>query len=133
MIATTLDSLKELCEKTNTPITAVLECIISESPDGDIVVDENSPFYPRLPTEGVGQELKKLLKFIGITSSPGCACNVRAQTMDGEGITWCENNIELIVSWLREEAENRKLLFIDAGGRALVKMAIKRAKRANKE
>ena len=133
MLATSLDSLKELCEKTDTPIEHAMECIVSESPSGDIIIDENSPFYPRVSEGGVGQELKKLLKFIGITSSAGCSCNTKAKTMDRQGIAWCEKNVELILSWLREEAENRKLLFIDVGARALVKMAIKRAKRANKE
>ena len=49
--------------------------------------------------------------------------------MDQNGIEWCENNIDTIVEWLREEATKRKLPFIDAAGKLLVKRAISNAKK----
>jgi hypothetical protein len=39
---------------------------------------------------------------------------------------WCEANIGVIVGWLREEAERRKLPFVDLAGELLVKRAIAR-------
>ena len=78
---------------------------------------------------GVGTEVKKLLARIGIVASPTCKCNKRAEFMNIKGILWCEQNMSEIVGWLREEAEARKLPFVDFAGKALVKMAIKKAKK----
>lgn len=85
------------------------------------------------PQRGPGTELKKLLKRIGITSSPTCSCNRRAAEMDARGIQWCEQNIEMIVGWLREEAGKRGMPFVDMAGTALVKLAIRRAKKKNEK
>jgi hypothetical protein len=49
--------------------------------------------------------------------------------MDAKGIEWCESNVDTIVGWLREEAEKRKLPFVDLAGRLLVKRAIANARR----
>jgi hypothetical protein len=90
-----------------------------------------SPFVPQPPAlagSGPGTELKKLLKRIGIISSPTCSCNRRAAEMDARGVEWCEQNIEVIVGWLREEAGKRGLPFVDMAGTALVKLAIRKAK-----
>lgn len=82
------------------------------------------------PDYGAGTELKKLLGKIGIHASATCSCNGRAFVMDMNGIEWCESNTEMIVSWLREEAEKRKLPYIDLVGKTILSMAIKRAKKA---
>lgn len=85
--------------------------------------------YSASPT-GPGTELKKLLGKIGIKSSPTCSCNKRAKTMDENGIEWCEQNVETICDWLQEEATKRKLPFIRMAGKAIVHLAIRRAKKA---
>ena len=82
------------------------------------------------PLGGPGTELKKLLKLINITATPNCSCNARARTMDANGCDWCEENIDTIVGWLREEATKRGLPFLDAAGRLLVKRAIRNACKA---
>lgn len=114
----------------------VQPCIVSQ--DGEnITVDENHPSYPKKTKQkldikissGPGNELKKLLSKIGIKASPNCSCNKRAALMDANGIEWCENNIDTIVGWLKEEATKRKLPFIDMAGRILVKKAISNAKK----
>jgi hypothetical protein len=125
----------------------VQACIVSED-GGKITVDEKHPSYPRKAKPGFtpsaedmappppafdagpGTELKKLLKLIGITSSPTCSCNKRAREMDAKGCDWCETNIDTIVGWLREEATKRKLPFVDMAGRLLVKRAIRNARKA---
>ena len=81
------------------------------------------------PSSGPGTELKRLLSRIGITATPNCSCNARARIMDAKGIEWCESNVDTIVGWLREEAEKRKLPFVDLAGRLLVKRAIANARR----
>ena len=85
---------------------------------------------PPPPTQGPGTELKKLLSRVGITASPDCSCNARARLMDERGIEWCEQNIDEIVGWLREEASKRGLPFIEMAGRMLVKRAIRNARKA---
>lgn len=81
---------------------------------------------------GPGAELKKLLAKIGIQATSTCQCNSRAAIMDEkerQSPGWCAENIETIVGWLREEAQNRGMPFIDAAGRLLVRRAIKNAAR----
>lgn len=136
MIDTTKKDYEEACTKVGMAIEEGMMAVLAESPGGILTVDETSHFYPdnvrihhSVVTEGVGSELKKILKTIGITAAPGCSCNKRARKMDINGIPWCEENVDVIVGWLREEAERRGMPFVDLGGRALVKMAIKRAKK----
>lgn len=120
-------------------------CVVSSDGE-DIVVDTDHPSYPKTQnpgpptgpeevhvsyepaTDGPGTELKRLLKKIGITATPNCSCNARALAMDENEKRipgWCQKNIDQIVGWLREEASKRGLPFIDAAGRAIVRMAIK--------
>ena len=79
--------------------------------------------------QGVGTELKKILGFIGITSTPNCSCNAKAKIMNEKGVEWCKNNIDVIVSWLKEEASKRNLPFYSFIAKKLVKIAIGRAER----
>lgn len=140
------------CKENNIPLEIAIDCIIYK--DNDILVlDTNHPFYPdnhkyeefidqnqsdipipminseTKPNGGPGTELKKLLKKIGITASPTCSCNARARVMDEKGIEWCENNIDTIIAWLREEAAKRHLPFMDIAGKIIIKKAISNAKK----
>ncbi len=126
----TMSQLETTARMRGLSIKDVMPCVVKKHEDGKVTVDvnhENFPRYKEVP--GVGTEVKKLLAKIGIVASPTCKCNQRAEVMNFEGIEWCEQNIDLIISWLREEAKNRNLPFVDIAGRALVKMAIKRAKK----
>jgi hypothetical protein len=80
-------------------------------------------------TCAAGSELKLLLKVFGIVAKEGCSCTSRAAKMDAMGCDWCEQNIDEIVGWLREEATKRKLPFVDLAGRMLVRRAIANARR----
>lgn len=79
---------------------------------------------------GPGTELKKLLAKAGLTASPDCSCNARAAEMDARGCDWCEDNLDTIVGWLREQAQARGLPFLGAAGRLLVRRAIANARRS---
>lgn len=79
--------------------------------------------------EGVGTELKALLSYINIKASPNCSCNAKAKTMNKNGIQWCKDNQDTIVSWLEEEAKKRKLPFIRYGAKKIVQLAIYRAEK----
>ena len=49
--------------------------------------------------------------------------------MDALGCDWCEEHVDEIVGWLREEASKRKLPFLDFVGKLLVKRAISNARK----
>ena len=111
-----------------------MPCVVAQ--DGDAwTVDETHQSYPmevrQAPPDCLaGTALKSLLASIGIASTPNCACNARARDMDTRGCDWCEQNMDTIVGWLREQAEARGLPFLDAVGRMLVRRAIRNARRA---
>jgi hypothetical protein len=143
MITTSIKNLEARCRQRGYTLDEVAACIVSR--DGDTVtVDVDHPSYPKsakpgftpteptppAPTHGPGTELKKLLKKVGITASPNCSCNARARTMDQWGCDKCEENIDEIVGWLREEATKRKLPFVDIAGRMIIKRAIKMARKS---
>lgn len=82
-----------------------------------------------LPSGFSGTHLKMMLSKIGLSATEGCKCNSRAAHMNRMGDDWCEQNIDTIVSWLREEASNRGLPFLDVVGRMLVRRAISNARK----
>jgi hypothetical protein len=64
-----------------------------------------------------------------IKTTQGCSCNQHAAVMDAWGCDKCEERIDEIVGWLRDEAAKRKLPFLDAAGRLVVRRAIAKARR----
>lgn len=82
---------------------------------------------------GVGTELKKLFSKIGIVPTPNCSCNRHSSAMDYKGIEWCEENIDTILEWLKEESDKRKLPFSKFVTKKIVKIAINRAKKEKKK
>ena len=140
MIACHRKHLASRCRQRGYTLEEVAGCIIRE--DGDrLLGDPNHPAYPREPKSGFhppesqpvppgpGTHLKKLLGRIGIKATPNCSCNAKARTMDAKGCDWCEEHVDQIVGWLREEAGKRRLPFVDAIGRVLVKRAISNARK----
>lgn len=94
-----------------------------------VVAAQHKTTHAEAPAEGPGTELKALLKTIGITASPTCSCNKRARIMDEKGCDWCEEHIDEIDGWLAEEAKKRKLPYISAVGKTLIRLAIRRARK----
>jgi hypothetical protein len=127
----------------------ILPCFVKDLGDGYWEVDVDHERYPRernvgvnkpekTPvTEGPGTELKKLLAFAGIKSSPSCKCNARARTMDtmeAQFPGWCLRHIDTILGWLKEESSKRKIPFIPFAAEQAVKLSIRRAqKKATKQ
>lgn len=110
-------------------ITAAVNKLLGDRPGRGMIQIRVVEQAPPPPNAGPGTELKKLLSRIGIKPKAGCKCLARAVEMDIRGCDWCEQNIDLIVSWLREEATKRGLPFVDAAGRMLVRRAIANARR----
>ena len=88
-----------------------------------------APKDPHDIGEGAGTELKKLLSFIGINSVPNCSCNARARVMNENGIQWCKDNKEEILSWMKEESDKRGLPFLKFGAKRILNYAIHRAEK----
>jgi len=83
--------------------------------------------YPPLHP-GPGTELKALLATIGIVASPTCKCNKMARKMDA----WGQESLahmEEIVDVMEETAKARKLPFLRAGARQMVRLACWKARR----
>lgn len=80
---------------------------------------------------GVGTQLKKLLAKIGIKPNSTCLCNEYAKIMDTNGILWCENNKDTILSWLEHEAKKRHIPFIKYIAELILQRAINNAKYQN--
>jgi hypothetical protein len=119
------------CRERGYTLEQVRECIVSEDRD-TILVDELHPAYPRAalpPPGGPGTELKKLLRLVGITATPTCPCNAHAVQMDIWGADECQQRLDEIVGWLREEAGRRHLPFSETIARQVVLLAIRRARK----
>lgn len=77
---------------------------------------------------GAGHHLKAMFASAGIASDGKCGCEELAAMMDRKGPDWCEQNIDMILCRLRENAARRGLLFIEWGARLLVRRAISKAR-----
>jgi hypothetical protein len=121
------------CRQRGYTLDEVRGCIVSVDAD-QITVDESHPSYPaaaRPMAGGAGSELKALLRAIaGVSASPDCSCNARAQQMDDWGPDECERRLPEIVGWLEEQARARKLPFVRFAAEQAIKLAIRRARKA---
>lgn len=78
---------------------------------------------------GPGTVLSTMIKSLGIHMSDSCSCRRHALTMNEKGNEWCEQNVDTIVGWLREEAKRRGLPFVDMIGKVMVNRAVKKSKK----
>ncbi len=88
-----------------------------------------------VPTDGAGTELKNLIAKFGLKPGLNCKCGQHIREMDQNGVDWCEENIETITEWLREEAQRAKLtklMFTETGAQTLIKRAISNARKKQK-
>ena len=83
---------------------------------------EENPNHP-------GTQLSKMIKSVGIQMTDSCSCKRHALEMNEKGNDWCDQNIDTIVGWLRDEAKRRGLPFMDALGKLLVGRAIKKSRK----
>lgn len=91
-----------------------------------------SPLTPAELKYGAGSELHRLLGYIGLKEMPGCACLRRIREMNDHGEDWCDQHIDEIVGWLREESERRGAgwtIVHAAGAKRIVKAAIRRSRK----
>ena len=84
----------------------------------------------QIPVPGPGTHLASILGRLGLSETPGCKCTAFAAQMNNLGVDGCSERIMEIVGWLRAEAENRGLPFVDFVARMLVNRAISNARRS---
>lgn len=82
---------------------------------------------------GPGSVLSSLLSYVGIKATPNCSCKKRAIEMNERGNDWCEENIDTIIEWLREESRNRNLPFVESIAKLLIIKSIKISRKLNYE
>ena len=82
---------------------------------------------PKPTAGGPGTELKRMLSKFGLNERPGCNCKSHVREMDHRGTAWCRANVDTIIGWLREEAAEQGLPFVDMAARMLIFYAIRRA------
>jgi hypothetical protein len=83
---------------------------------------EENPNHP-------GTVLAKMIKSLGFTISDNCQCKKHALEMNEKGNDWCVENIDTIVSWLKEETRRRNIVFIDMVAKLMVMRAIKKSRK----
>jgi len=83
-----------------------------------------------IPVAGPGTHLASLLGRLGLAERPGCRCRSYAAQMDKWGVNGCTDRILEIVGWLKAEASNRGLPFVDFLAKMLVSRAIANARRS---
>ena len=94
--------------------------------------DDPQQFSVKHLHTGPGTELKKLLEKFGIHSKANCSCNKRAYLMDEKGNNWVEANIDMVADWLGEEAKKRRIPFLKAGAKILIRKAISNSRKKQK-
>lgn len=73
---------------------------------------------------GPGTILHSLLKKIGIRVDTGCSCINNAIAMNDRGVSWCLNNIDTLVGWLKAESIRRQIFFNKYIAKMLILYAI---------
>lgn len=95
---------------------------------GDNIQNTLQALFPKTiesDPDGPGSILSNMLSYIGIKSSPTCSCKRHAIEMNERGPDWCEQNIDTILGWLKEESKKRNLPFVESVARIVVGRAIK--------
>lgn len=125
-------------------------CSIFQREDGDLECSVCHEVYPARPLPfraecgktsgggarqpkvepGAGTELKNLLLKARVSTKADCGCGQHVAMMDANGIQWCRDNVEQIVTWLVDAAKQRGWKFAPRwGARRLVQRAIKNAEK----
>lgn len=99
---------------------------------GDDIEGYLQSLFPRSledDPDGPGSILSGMFSSLGITASANCSCKKHAIEMNTKGNDWCEQNMETIMSWLKEESTKRNLPFIETIAKLIVQRAISKSRR----
>lgn len=110
-----------------------LEHLFKESGGPQAFLQKTFPPTLEADPYGPGSILHGMFSMLGIQSSPTCSCKQHALEMNVKGIEWCEDNIDVICGWLREESEKRKIPYVETVAKMVVNRAINKAKKYRDE
>jgi hypothetical protein len=99
---------------------------------GDDISGSLKKMFPKALEDhpyGPGTILSQMLSTIGITASPTCKCKQNAILMNEKGNDWCEQNINTILEWMKEESIKRGLPFMSSAAKIMVNRAISKSKK----
>lgn len=102
---------------------------IALGPDPAITLRNLFPKTLEENPNGAGTILSGMLSSLGIKSGPNCSCKRNAIEMNEKGPDWCEQNIQQILGWLREESQKRNMPYIETIAKIMVMNAIKKSRR----
>ena len=109
---------------------AELEELLKASLGNDIALRLRAQFPKTLEENpnGPGTILTGMISTLGIKSTSTCSCRRHALEMNDKGPEWCEKNMDVILSWLREESNKRSLPYVETVARMMVNRAIAKSK-----
>jgi hypothetical protein len=134
-------ALCSLAEKRGYSQEDVMECVVSES-GGNIIVDIDHRSFPSYKGQNTrdetsnatrcrpGAALTSILSGLGFKKTNSCSCGSRARQMDAWGCDESAKRLDQIVGWLEEEAKKNNYPFVRIAAVAIVKLAIRNARRA---
>jgi hypothetical protein len=102
---------------------------IALGPDPAITLRNLFPKTLEENPHGAGTILSGMLSSLGIKSAPNCSCKRNAIEMNEKGPDWCEENIQQILGWLKEESQKRNMPYIETIAKIMVMKAIKKSRR----
>ena len=114
----------------------VMPCVVRKITKDVWLIDPDHKAYPHKKKEkkgiGPGSQLSHMLSRLRIKALEGCSCKARSKKMDAWGPDGCEEHLDEIVGWLHDEARKRKILFLRWPAKTLVRVAIHKARKAQK-
>lgn len=137
MKAVSIDALHKAAQSKPAGYLADVLSYVAEKKDTHVLFEDGDYYALRDKytgdvdplVRGVGTELHKLLGMVGIHMQKGCACRARMTQMNKWGCDGCEENMETVLEWLKEEAAKRRLPFVRVAAALLVRRAIFNARR----
>lgn len=94
-----------------------------------VVIPMKSKQTTELVEGGPGTFMYGSLKLLKLVFRKECKCKDRAKIMNDRGVDWCEQNQETILEWLRKEANNQGIFFIESIAQMLIRHSIKKARK----
>lgn len=78
--------------------------------------------------KGVGDTLSEIINKIGYAYPNVSGARAKLTYMNKKGIDWCDQNQELIIKWIKEECTLYQIQFLELIAKAIVRLAIRKAK-----
>lgn len=98
-------------------------------PDIQTTLQNQFPKTVEQDPDGPGTILTNMIKSIGIKSSSNCSCRRHAIEMNEKGNDWCEQNLDTILGWLKDESKKRNLPFVEFVAKSMVQRAIYKSRK----